>query len=87
MLLAYHQKVKKSEYFKNLEINPQSLYISLSNACNLKCQYCRWHGENSPNGNKNKSIMQWDVVNAITHQASRISTLNCLILCGGGSLF
>jgi len=86
----YIEKLGRYDFrsvYKKLKVEPKVLNIGLSNACNLRCQYCPRHGEKSTLNSERKKIMSWDVVNAIAEQSKMMPTLDTIMAIGIGEIF
>jgi len=88
--LKFNRKLKRYDFrsfYKNLKVEPRDLYVGPSSACNIKCRYCRYHGESGKVQMTGKNLMKYETAQAIATQAKKITTLKRLIFTGRGEPF
>ena len=85
-IVGYNSKkgIILADYYKNIKIKPERLFIELSSKCNIHCRYCPLFAEKSIQTSELQEYMKWDVVKAIAEQAKKISTFKHLMVSGRG---
>lgn len=78
--------INQRALYENTEVSPEILYLSLADACNLRCRYCPWHGDN-PLRKPTNAFMTQEIAEEIAQQSKSVSTLKALHLAGTGEPF
>lgn len=79
--------IDRAVFYRGIEALPRTIFLALSNNCNLRCRYCFVHGENPQSLSQHGVLMSWDVVCALIRQIKKIPSITAISSAGSGETF